>query len=216
MNSQSYSLSEHWRDAVINNNPAIGQLLGLCPLLAVSHTVITGLALGLATMAVLIGANTILSALRHVIPHHLRIPLFVLVIAALVTITQQLMAAFAFELHEALGLFLALITTNCIILGRVEAFAYKNTVGKSAFDGFAQGMGFLLVLLALGVVREVIGHGTLLLEADRLFGPEAKTWVIQILPEQATFLLAILPPGAFISLGLFIALRNWLQQRGTA
>lgn len=215
MSSQPYSIATHWRDAVKTNNPALNQLLGLCPLLAVSHTLVTAFALGLATMVVMIASNTLLSLLRPLIPHHLRIPLFVLVIAALVTVTQQLLAAFAFGLHEALGLFLALITTNCIILGRVEAYAYKNPVGRAAFDGLAQGMGFLLVLLALGVVRELIGHGTILMDADRLFGPGAKSWVIHVLPEQATFLMAVLPPGAFITLGLFIAWRNWWGQRET-
>ena len=190
------------------NNPALVQLLGLCPLLAVSGTLINGLSLGLATCLVLIGTNTCVSLLRAYIPNEIRIPVFVMIIAALVTSVQLLMNAFAYDLYLALGIFIPLIVTNCAIIGRAEAFASKNKVLPSALDGFMMGMGFTLVLITLGALREVIGQGTLFTGADQLFGAFAKDWPLQLFEVEHEFLVALLPPGAFLLMGFLIACKN--------
>ncbi|AXR05877.1 electron transport complex subunit E [Salinimonas sediminis] len=195
------------------NNPALVQLLGLCPLLAVTATVINGLGLGLATTAVLIGSNITVSLVRNIVRSEIRIPVFVMIIAAFVTIIQLLMNAFTYELYLALGIFIPLIVTNCAIIGRAEAFASKNSVLPAAFDGLMMGAGFTAVLMLLGGMREVLGSGTLLAGADRLFGPVATNWPIQIFSAEQPFLLAILPPGAFIGMGLLIAAKNMLDNR---
>ena len=140
------------------NNPALVQLLGLCPLLAVTATVTNGLGLGLATTLVLIGSNTTVSIIRNWVPSEIRIPIFVMIIAAFVTIVQLLMNAYTFTLYQALGIFIPLIVTNCAIIGRAEAYASKNTVGKSAFDGLMMGLGFTVVLVLLGAMRELLGY----------------------------------------------------------
>ncbi|MFT6990641.1 MAG: electron transport complex protein RnfE, partial [Paraglaciecola sp.] len=152
------------------NNPALVQLLGLCPLLAVTATVTNGLGLGLATTLVLIGSNTTVSIIRNWVPSEIRIPIFVMIIAAFVTIVQLLMNAYTFTLYQALGIFIPLIVTNCAIIGRAEAYASKNTVGKSAFDGLMMGLGFTLVLVLLGAMRELLGYGTLFDGANLLLG----------------------------------------------
>lgn len=195
------------------NNPALVQLLGLCPLLAVTATVINGLGLGLATTAVLIGSNITVSLVRNIVRSEIRIPVFVMIIAAFVTIIQLLMNAFTYELYLALGIFIPLIVTNCAIIGRAEAFASKNPVLPAAFDGLMMGAGFTAVLMLLGGMREVLGSGTLLAGADRLFGPMATNWPIQLFSAEQPFLLAILPPGAFIGMGLIIAAKNMLDSR---
>ena len=195
------------------NNPAIVQLLGLCPLLAVTATVINGLGLGIATTLVLIGSNCTVSLVRNFVPNEIRIPIFVLVIAAFVTIVQLLMNAFTFKLYEALGIFIPLIVTNCAIIGRAEAYASKNPVKYAAFDGLMMGLGFTLVLMLLGAMREALGYGTLFSGADLLFGEWAKGLEITLFETQSQFLLAILPPGAFLGMGLLIALKNALNNR---
>ena len=194
------------------NNPAFVQLLGLCPLLAISNTVINALGMGLATLAVLVASNVTVSAIRNIVRDEVRIPVFVMVIAGFVTATELLMNAFVHELYLILGIFIPLIVTNCAIIGRAEAYASKNGVLRAAIDGFAMGCGFLLALLALGALREVFGQGTLLAGADLLFGPAAANWTITVIPD-FNFLLAALPPGAFIGLAFLIAGKNALEQR---
>ncbi|MBN7820940.1 electron transport complex subunit E [Bowmanella yangjiangensis] len=195
------------------NNPALVQLLGLCPLLAVTGSFINGLGLGLATTAVLIGSNTTVSLVRNLVPNEVRIPIFVMVIAAFVTVIQLLMNAYTYNLYLALGIFIPLIVTNCAIIGRAEAYASKNPVGHAAFDGLMMGIGFTLVLVTLGALREILGNGTLFSGAETLFGDWALSLKLTLFVTEHKFLLAILPPGAFIGMGLLIALKNYLDKR---
>ena len=195
------------------NNPAIVQLLGLCPLLAVTMTVVNGLGLGLATTLVLIGSNCTVSMVRNWVPNEIRIPIFVMVIAAFVTVVQLLMNAYTFQLYEALGIFIPLIVTNCAIIGRAEAYASKNPLKYAAFDGIMMGIGFTLVLVILGAMRELLGYGTLMSGADLLLGEWASVLEVRVFEPESPFLLAILPPGAFLGMGLLIALKNTLNSR---
>ena len=190
------------------NNPGLVQLLGLCPLLAVTSTVTNALGLGLATLLVLICSNVTISAIRHWVPKEIRIPIFVLIIAAFVTCVQLLMNAYTFGIYQSLGIFLPLIVTNCAIIGRAEAYASKNPVKQSAFDGLMMGLGFAMILLILGVVREILGQGTLFDGANLLLGDWATVLRIEVMQLDSQFLLAILPPGAFIAMGFLIALKN--------
>ncbi len=200
-------------DGLWKNNQAIVALLGLCPLLAVSNSVVNSVGLGLATTFALVFSNTIVSLIRRFVTHEVRLPVFVLVIAANVTIIDLLMNAYFHDLHKILGIFIPLIVTNCAIIGRAEAFASKNTVDKALADGFFVGIGFALALMALGAIRELMGTGTLFGLADLLFGGIAEHWTIHIFHDYGGFLLAILPPGAFIGLGLMIAVKNVLDAR---
>ncbi len=202
--------SSIWRNGLWDNNPGLVQLLGLCPLLAVTGTAVNGLGLGLATLLVLVLSNVAVSASRGMIPPEVRIPVFVLLIATLVTVVDLLMRAWLTGLSATLGIFIPLIVTNCTILGRAEAFASKRPVKDALIDGLAQGTGFAGVLVVLGAGRELIGRGTLMADAHLLFGDWARAMEIQLLPMDQGLLLAILPPGAFIGLGLMIALRNRL------
>ena len=201
------------KDGLWHNNPALVQLLGLCPLLAVSNTVATSLGLGLATIVVLGASNGLVALIRNHVDAATRLPLFVLIIAGLVTCVDLAMQAWSFELHQRISLFVALIVTNCTLLGRAETFASKNPVFYSILDGLMMGMGFLLVLLAMGFCRELLGHGTLFSQMDLLFGDAAKTWTIEFTTDRQGFLLAVLPPGAFIMMGLFLALKNVVDER---
>ena len=196
-----------------NNNPALIQLLGLCPLLAVSSTFINALGLGIATTLVMIGSNVTVSLLRDNIKQELRIPIFVLIIASFVTIIELSMNAFWHELYNILGIFIPLIVTNCVIIARVEAFASKNDVKSSFVDGLTMGLGFTAVLLVLGGIREIIGQGTLFSQAHLMFGEAFRDMQITLLADYGGFLLAILPPGAFIGLGFLIALKNVIETR---
>jgi electron transport complex protein RnfE len=190
------------------NNPGLVQLLGLCPLLAVTGTVANALGLGLATLLVLICSNVTVSAIRHWVPKEIRIPIFVLIIAAFVTCVQLLMNAYTFGIYQSLGIFLPLIVTNCAIIGRAEAYASKNPIKQAAFDGLMMGIGFALVLIVLGAVREVLGQGTLFDGANLLLGDWASSLRIEVMQLDNPFLLAILPPGAFIAMGFLIAAKN--------
>lgn len=190
------------------NNPALVQLLGLCPLLAVTGTVVNGLGLGLATTLVLLGSNITVSLVRNFVPNEIRIPIFVMVIAAFVTVVELVMHAYTFELYQALGIFIPLIVTNCAIIGRAEAYASKNPVQFAAFDGLAMGLGFTFILVVLGGMRELLGYGTLLSGAELLLGDWASILEIQVFTTESNFLLAILPPGAFLGMGLLIAAKN--------
>ncbi|MEO2266735.1 electron transport complex subunit E [Pseudoalteromonas pernae] len=197
-----------FKDGVWVNNPALVQLLGLCPLLAVSSTVTNALGLGLATLLVLVGSNVTVSVVRNWVPKDIRIPVFVMIIAAFVTIIQLLMNAFTFGLYQSLGIFIPLIVTNCAIIGRAEAFASKNNPILSAWDGLMMGLGFAIILCVLGAMRELIGQGTLFDGADLLLGPWAQSLRMDLIHFDNQFLLAILPPGAFLGLGLLIAAKN--------
>lgn len=202
------TFSEVAKNGLWTNNPALVQLLGLCPLLAVTGTVVNALGLGLATLLVLIGSNMIVSLIRHQVSDAIRLPTFVIIIAAFVTCTELLMKAFTYELFQILGIFIPLIVTNCAILGRAEAFASKQTVGMATLDGLMMGLGFLLVLLSLGGIRELLGQGTLMVDMHLLFGSAAADWVIRPFGDNYSFLVIILPPGAFLVMGLLIAFKN--------
>ncbi|MGB0723000.1 MAG: electron transport complex subunit E [Gammaproteobacteria bacterium] len=207
------TLKQITADGLWQNNAGLVQLLGLCPLLAVSTTLVNGLGLGLATTLTLLGSNVIVSLIRNNVRDEIRIPVFVLVIASIVTAIELAMSAFFHDLYLILGIFIPLIVTNCSIIGRAEAFASKNGVLRSAVDGLAMGAGFTAVLVALGAFREILGKGTLFSDAHLMFGHAAEFIEITFSDDYRGFLLAALPPGAFIGLGLLIALKNILDKR---
>ena len=201
------------RDGLWTNNVGLVQVLGICPLLAVTGTFVNGLGLGIATLITLVASNVTISMIRKLVRPEVRIPVFVLVIASIVTIIELSMSAWFYDLYKVLGIFIPLIVTNCSIIGRAEAFASKNTVGRSFVDGFSMGFGFLLVLVTLGTMREIIGHGTLFAQAHLMFGEAARSMTIHFVDSYHGFLLAVLPPGAFIGLGLLIAMKNVIDKR---
>ncbi|MGL4826015.1 MAG: electron transport complex subunit E [Vibrionaceae bacterium] len=196
------------KNGLWHNNPALVQLLGLCPLLAVSSSVSNALGLGLATTFVLVLSNTSVSLARRFIPNAIRIPIFVMIIAALVTCVQLLLNAFAFTLYQSLGIFIALIVTNCVIIARAEAFASKNGPKLAAQDGLWMGLGMTLALVVLGALRELLGSGSLFAGMEHLLGDWAQILKVQLFEFNEPFLLAILPPGAFIAVGFLIAAKN--------
>jgi H+/Na+-translocating ferredoxin:NAD+ oxidoreductase subunit E len=200
------SLNGLWK-----NNPAIVQLLGLCPLLAVTGSVVNATGLALATIMVLVCSNTAVSLIRNIVSDAIRLPAFVMIIASAVTCIELLMQAFAYELYQILGIFLPLITTNCVILGRADAFASKNALMPALYDGLIMGLGFGVVLILLGATRELLGTGALFADMHLLFGPDAANWKMVIIEDYQDFLLAILPPGAFIFTGLIIAGKNLID-----
>jgi Na+-translocating ferredoxin:NAD+ oxidoreductase subunit E len=206
---------DYWKitkSGLWTNNSSLVQVLGLCPLLAVSGSVVNGLGMGIATVVVLTGSNICVSLIRNQITDAVRLPAFVMIIAALTTCIQLLMQAFAFEMYEILGIFIALIVTNCIIIGRAEAFASKNGVLASAADGFMMGMGLLAVLVVLGAMREVIGQGVIFSNMNLLLGESFADSKIVVFENYKNFLFAILPPGAFVGLGLIIAAKNVIDK----
>jgi H+/Na+-translocating ferredoxin:NAD+ oxidoreductase subunit E len=199
------------KNSLWKQNPILGQMLGLCPTLAITTTFINSFSLGLATTLVMAVANFAVSSLRSFIPFEVRIPIFILIIAALVTVVDLAMNAWLHDLYLVLGIFIPLIVTNCIVLARVEAFAAKNSVAMSTWDGAMMGLGLTAVISVLGFIREFLGQGTVLGGID-LVAHGAKA--IQVLPsDYPGFLVAILPPGAFFVLGLMIAARNWIDAR---
>jgi len=211
MSDRNYN--EISKNGLWNNNVALVQLLGLCPLLAVTGTVINGLGLGLATMLTLVVSNAMVSLIRHWVRPEVRVPVFVLIIASVVTAIELAMNAWLYELYIVLGIFIPLIVTNCGILARAEAYASKNSLLPSMLDGFMMGLGFMLVLVTLGAIREMLGYGTLLSNAHLMFGDMARNWTLHLVNDYSGFLLAILPPGAFIGMGLIIALKNIIDRR---
>jgi len=202
-----------WRSGLWTGNPGLVQLLGLCPLLAVTNSTVNGLGLGIATLIVLTLSNVCVSLVRRQLASEIRIPAFVLIIATLVTSIDLSLQAWLPDLSRNLGIFVPLIVTNCTLLARAEAFASRQPVGLALQDGLAQGVGFALVLISLGALRELMGQGSLMADADQLLGAWAAGLEIQLLPEGWGLLLAVLPPGAFIALGLMVALRQGLVAR---
>lgn len=200
-------------DGLWKNNAALVQLLGLCPLLAVTGTVVNAIGLGLATILVLVGSNIAVSLIRNHVADAVRLPAFVMIIASFVTVTELVMQAFTYELYQILGIFIPLIVTNCAILGRADAFASKNGILPSTVDGLMMGLGFTAVLILLGAIREIIGQGTLFTSMDLIFGPVAADWQITLFSDYTDFLFAILPPGAFVAMGLIIAVKNIIDDR---
>ncbi len=201
------------RDGLWNNNTALVQLLGLCPLLAVSNTAINGLGMGLATTLTLMASNGTVSSIRHLVRPEIRLPVFVLIIASIVTAIELSMNAYFHQLYLILGIFIPLIVTNCSIVGRAEAFASKNNVPRAITDGLAIGLGFTATLVVLGALRELLGFGTLFRNASLMFGPDSGFLTMTVIDHYRGFLLATLPPGAFLGLGLLIALKNVLDRR---
>ncbi|WP_157670313.1 electron transport complex subunit E [Chitinibacter sp. GC72] len=205
-------------NSIWKQNAGLVQILGLCPVLVMSNNIVNGVSLGLATSLVMLISGAAVAAIREFIPNELRAPIFILIIAALVTMVDLLFNSYVHDLYIVLGIFIPLITTNCIVLARAEAFASKNGPLQSALDGFFMGLGLTGVLLVLGAMRELIGKGTLLSGIDLVFGPAAKSWIIHVIPAEYNyqFLLAILPPGAFIGLGFLIAGKLALDRRAEA
>lgn len=190
------------------NNPALVQLLGLCPLLAVSGSVVNALGLSIATIVVLIGSNLSVSLIRNAVTDAIKLPAFVMIIASFTTCAELLMRAFTYELYQILGLFIALIVTNCAILGRADAFACKNKPVPAVIDGIMMGFGFSVVLVIVGAIRELLGNGTLFADMHLLLGEFGRGWTLQISENYPGFLVAVLPPGAFLVTGFLIALKN--------
>lgn len=201
------------KNGLWNNNVALVQLLGLCPLLAVTGTVVNGLGLGIATLMTLVLSNSTVSLIRPWLKTEIRIPVFVLIIASIVTTIELIMNAWFHDLYLVLGIFIPLIVTNCSIIARAEAYASKNNLLNSALDGFMMGLGFTLVLVVLGGMRELIGFGTLMTNAHLMFGSAGEAMTIIFSEDYPGFLLAVLPPGAFIGLGLLIAIKNIIDKR---
>lgn len=198
-------------NGIWKQNTGVVQILGLCPILAISTNIVNAVSLGLATILVMAMSNLVIAALRNFIPYEIRIPVFILIIAALVTVVDLAFNAYLHELYLVLGIFIPLIVTNCIVLARVEAYAAKNPPVQSIFDGIFMGIGMLWTLSLLGGLRELIGGGTLFSGIDMVF-PSLKP--LQLLPaDYPGFLIAMLPPGAFILLGCMVATKNWLEAR---
>lgn len=200
-------------DGLWHHNPGLMQLLGLCPLLAISTTLINGLTLGIATLLTLIISNTCVSTMRRIISPEIRIPVFILIIASIVSGIELLMQAYFHALYTTLGLFIPLIVTNCAIMARAETYASKNALPAAALDGLVTGLGFATVLIALGTIREIIGFGTLFANIEFLFGENSKYLTITLTEQYRGFLLAVLPTGAFIGLALLIAAKRVLDKR---
>jgi Na+-translocating ferredoxin:NAD+ oxidoreductase subunit E len=196
-------------------NTGVVQLLGLCPTLAITTSIVNGVSLGIATALVMAASNGTISPVRKYVPSEIRVPVFILVIAALVTVIDLTIHGFAEPLHKVLGIFIPLIVVNCIVLARVESFAAKNTPAPAMLDGLMMGLGLTIVLAILGGIRELIGKGTLFSGLDLAFGSNFKHYVLTI-PDYHGFLLAILPPGAFLGLACLIAFRNWAGNSKTA
>jgi len=191
-------------------NPGLVQLLGLCPLLAVTSTFVNGLGLGIATLFVLACSNVLVSATRRWIRHEIRIPIYVLIIASLVTCIELIIKAWFPSLDRSLGIFIPLIVTNCAIIARAEIFASRNTISSSLADGIGMGVGFTALLIAVGFFRELIGHGSILSDLEMLFGGDPSPGLVLV---DGGWLLAILPPGAFFSLALAVAAKNALDHK---
>src|SRR5512145_19894 len=204
------------REGLWNNNVVFAQMLALCPTLAVTSSATNGLGMGLATTTVLFVSNMVISSVRHLVSREVRIPVYIVLIATLVTLLDMALNAWVHELYKVLGLFIALIVVNCAILGRAEAFASKSNIPDSALDGLMMGLGFTASLTVIGGVREVFGSGTLFANAHLLLGPAFSFLETTIIPEYKGFLLMILPPGGFMVVGLLLAAKRVLDERRAA
>ncbi len=201
---------ERMQSGLWRENPGLVQLLGLCPLLAVTSTFVNGLGLGIATLLVLTCSNVLVSATRRWILAEIRVPIYVLIIASLVTCTELIFKAWFPALDRSLGIFIPLIVTNCAIVARAELFASRNGIVASLFDGLGMGAGFALLLMAIGFFRELVGEGSLFAEFDKLVGGDPLAGLVLV---DGGWLLAVLPPGAFFSLALAVALKNYLDDK---
>jgi len=208
--------SEIFRSGLWRDNVVFSQLLALCPAMAVTTTGTNGLGMGLATMAVLVVANSVVAALRHLVSPQVRIPVFIVVIATLVTLVDMAMNAWLHELYKVLGLFIALIVVNCAILGRAEAFASKSPVAAAALDGVAMGLGLTFALVLIGLIRELVGSGTLFAQASLLLGPNFAFLEMRVLPDYGGVLVMVLPPAGFLVLGLLLAAKRAWESREQA
>jgi len=206
-------IREQLQDGLWKQNAGLVQLLGLCPTLAVTVNITNGFALGVATIFVMMLSNISISPIRNYVPESARVPIFILVIAGLVTIVDLSINALSKPLYDALGIFIPLIVTNCIVLARVEAFASKNPTLPSLYDGFFMGLGLTFVLIILGAVREIVGNGTLFQNLHFLIGDKYEFLTIQLFDSSDGFLLAALPPGAFIALSVLILFLNLVNQK---
>ena len=213
MSCESVSTGKLFRDGLWDQNVVFAQLLAMCPTMAVTTSGTNGLGMGLATTAVLVVSNILISAIRNFVSDQVRIPIFVVVIATLVTLVDMSLNAWVHGLHKVLGLFIALIVVNCAILGRAEAYAFKNGVWASAIDGLAMGLGFTLALTVVGLVRELIGAGTLFAQASLLLGPAFSFMEVKVIPNYSGALMMILPPGGFLVLGMLLVAKRKLDQR---
>jgi electron transport complex protein RnfE len=206
-------IREQIKDGLWKQNAGLVQLLGLCPTLAVTVNITNGVALGVATIFVMMLSNISISPIRNYVPESARVPIFILVIAGLVTIVDLSINALSKPLYDALGIFIPLIVTNCIVLARVEAFASKNSTLPSLYDGFFMGLGLTFVLIILGAVREIVGNGSLFQNVHFLIGDKYEFLTIQLFDSSDGFLLAALPPGAFIALSALILFLNLVNQK---
>ncbi|MFV8818423.1 electron transport complex subunit E [Haliea sp. E17] len=202
-----------FNDGMWNNNVAMGQMLALCPLLAVTTSATNGLGMGLASVAVLVLTNVIIASLRGIITPQVRIPVLIVLIATVVTLVDMVINAWMHPLYKVLGLFIALIVTNCAIFGRAESFALRNGVRLAAADALSMGLGFTWVLVAVGGMREILGSGTLFANASLLLGDGFAWLEVTIIPNFSGILLSVLPPGAFMALGLLIATKRLVDRR---
>ena len=201
------------RDGIWDNNVVFSQMLALCPLLAVTSTATNGLGMGLASLVVMVLSGLAISVLRGIITHEVRIPVFVLIIATIVTLVDMNMNAWLHDLHKVLGLFVPLIVTNCAILGRAESFAFRNSVLPSVVDSLMMGLGFTLALVLLGAMREIIGSGTLFGNAPLLLGDAFSFLEMTLIADYRGFLLMVLPPGGFMALGFLLAAKRVIDHR---
>ena len=201
------------KDGLWGNNIVFSQMLGMCPAMAVTTSGTNGLGMGLATTAVLVCANVIISSLRDFVSPQVRIPVFIVLIATLVTLVDMSLNAWMHDLYRVLGLFIALIVVNCAVLGRAESFASRNGIISSAIDGLGMGLGFTLALTAIGLIRELIGAGTLFSQASLLLGPNFAFLETTVVPDYGGVLMMILPPAGFLVLGLLLAAKQAYERR---
>ena len=204
------------RNGLWEQNIVFSQILGMCPTMAVTTSGTNGLGMGLATTAVLIGSNILISSIRHFVSPQVRIPVYIVLIATLVTLVDMVLNAWMHDLYRVLGLFIALIVVNCAVLGRAEAYASRAGVLASALDGLFMGLGFTAALTVIGLIRELIGAGTLFAQASQLLGPQFAFMEMTVIPNYGGMLMMILPPAGFLVLGLLLALKRLYELRATA
>jgi electron transport complex protein RnfE len=204
------------RESLWSNNIVFAQTLGLCPTMAVTSTATNGLGMGLATTAVLVASNMLISSIRHAVSDEVRIPVYIVIIATLVTLVDVSINAWAHDLYKVLGLYIALIVANCAVLGRAEAYAAKNPILPSGMDGLMMGLGFTFALTTIGAVREILGAGTLFADAHLLLGSTFSFMEMKLISDYKGFLLMILPPGGFLAVGFLIAAKRVIDSRSAA